>query len=294
MKKYDHILFGGTGFIGAELAFRLRQVSDAVLCIGRSTDDELLRDISVEEIELANEGAVEKSVRPAKNFFILLGQNYPDFDKEKELEILRRMINSLNALDVSTRVFYFSSALVYGDTVEAASETAMPEPVDVYSQFKYEAEQLFQNTLDKKHQLRILRLANVYGSPKNKGFIGLLMRSVASETPFVLNGGGVQERDYVYIDDIVGAIMAIVENTEEVQCDIINIATGTSASLLQVVATFQDILGTPIRYSLNQVVPKEVQISRINNEKLENIYQYKIQYSPKEGLQKTWERYQLN
>ncbi|MCW1888690.1 MAG: NAD(P)-dependent oxidoreductase [Candidatus Moranbacteria bacterium] len=294
MYKYNHILLGGTGFIGAELALALQERDGGVLAVGRQTEGVLPRGVLFKEVELTNEGGVESVIYPTKNISILLGQNYQNFDKAKELELLHRIVTVLNSLDVPTRVFYFSSALVYGDTFEPASEDGIPQPVDVYSQFKYEAEQLLQEALAKKHQLRILRLANVYGSPKNKGFIGLLMKSVSSKMPFTLNGGGLQERDYMYIDDIVGAILAISENQNESQCEVINIATGVSSTLNQVVATMQELLVSPIEYLINDMVPQEVKVSRIDNKKLRDTYQYAVQFPLKEGLQRTWEKYQLH
>ena len=173
MSDYTYVLLGGTGFIGQELALMLASLQSGVLCIGRQGQVVLPGvDVILQDLE-----SPAWNLPVAENIFILVGQKHAQFDKEQELRLLSNIVEKINALPSASRVFYFSTVLLYGDSEKRMREEDPPQPKDTYSQFKYEAEGFIRQHIDAKHQLTILRLANVYGSPKNKGFIGVLMKA---------------------------------------------------------------------------------------------------------------------
>lgn len=294
MQTYRHLLLGGTGFIGTELTKALRaDANGKVLCVGKGPSEISLDGVSFLEEDIYNEEA-QWCDYPVQNVFILIGQNHQGFDKEQELSHLKKIVEKINAWNESTRIFFFSSVLVYGDTDSAATEETTPVPLDPYSEFKYAGEQYLKEVVDKKHSLSILRLANVYGSPKNKGFIGLLMKAAKEGAPINVNGGGRQTRDYIYVDDVVQAISTVAKAKQVGHIDVLNIASGTSYTLNEVIEVFSGILGRPIIHTVMENSPQEVPQSRINNEKLRAKYGYSPKTFLKEGLQKTWEKYQEN
>ena len=294
MKTFQYLLLGGTGFIGSELAKALYKKGEGnILCVGKSheafTEEEI---VSIAE-DLAFENT-EWEKHPSKNVFILIGQNHQEFDLDQELALLRGIVEKINDWKVSTRVFYFSSVLVYGESEEGATEATEPQPGDPYSQFKYRAEQMLESELDPKHALVILRLSNVYGSPRNKGFIGLLMRSFQEGSVLTVNGGGLQMRDYIYIDDVIRAIVNIVHQPPKAPRERVNIATGVATSLNNVIATFSEVVGSLISYQVREAAPAEVRVSKPDIQKLRVVYGYVPVINLKEGLAKTWQKYQMN
>jgi nucleoside-diphosphate-sugar epimerase len=188
------------------------------------------------------------------------------------------------------KVLYLSSVLVYGEAVEPATEETPCYPADQYSQFKCAAEALLCERLDQKIALGVLRLANVYGGRKNRGFIGLVMDRLAQGrgTKLVLNGDGLQERDYIFIDDVVAALIAVKRSLK--QNDTINIATGESHTLLDILYEVAEITGQPLLYEKNNKELVEVGKSRIKNEKLEKQYHFSPFYGLRTGLQETYLR----
>ncbi len=60
--------------------------------------------------------------------------------------------------------------------------------------------------------------------------------------PPVLWGDGRQQRDFIYIDDIVDAL--ILAATAPVQSDVFNVGTGVSTSFIDLVSIVNEILGT--------------------------------------------------
>jgi UDP-glucose 4-epimerase len=136
----------------------------------------------------------------------------------------------------------------------------------------------------------ILRLGNVYGSEKNKGFIGLVFKKILDGSGMKVNGDGLQERDYVFIDDVVSALIAVHDGLHD--SDIINIATGKSSTLLDVIRLAEEASGRQVAYEITGMLVDEVNMSRIDAAKLKEKYGFEARVSLAEGLRKTWERYQ--
>ncbi len=284
------VLIGGSGFIGSAFAKTLVQCGEEVVSVSRSIKGDVP---GIQEVALdasRDTEILQKVLNEGEDIFIFLGQAHRDFDTETEIRIIRNIIDVLKDLP-EKRIFFSSSVLVYGDCKESAEESQMLSPIDSYSRFKSECEVLLQKELSGKHQLCILRFSNVYGSEKNKGFIGLVFRKVFEESPEILNinGDGEQLRDYIFIDDVVSALLNIKEHCKK--DDVINIATGRSASLLDVVHGISTIAGKEIPYRITGVPVEEVRESRISVEKAREKYHFVSKVDLEQGLRRTYERY---
>ncbi len=287
-KHYDAILVGGSGFIGSPLGKILSKKGERVVSISRHRSarrpeaDELILDV-------ADSVALTKSFPVGEVVYILIGQNNPHFDGEQELTTLKSLIVVLNQRRPK-KVFYLSSALIYGETEEPATESAPCKPEDQYSRFKYAAEELLRRDLDQRILLGIVRLANVYGGQKNRGFVGLVISRLlrGNDERLIVNGDGLQERDYIFIDDAVSAIASVAKMISHT--DIVNIATGKSYTLLALLDQVFRITGRSFPYEKNDSCPAEVKKSRISNEKLSKDYRFLPTYSFETGLRETYAR----
>lgn len=288
-KWYKNILVGGSGFIGSTLAMRLAQKGESVLVIARHRGP-VIPGVDTLILDIHDQKLVEQSFPAGENVFILIGQNSANFNIKDELQNLRNLIKALNRLQPK-RVFYTSSALVYGECDEPAHENDQMAPVEEYSRFKLAAEELLQKNLESTIHLGILRLANVYGSPKNRGFIGLVLGHLAKgETgEILLNGDGQQERDYIFLDDVIEALLVLQKGLKKSEA--INIATGKSSTLLEIVRTISTLVNKPIPFALSGKTLTEVGRSRISNEKLKEKYRYTPKATLAVGLRKTYQRY---
>lgn len=288
-KSYKNILVGGSGFIGSQLSLELVRRGESVLSIARSGHGESVSGVDRLILDVADEKALQDYFPLGERVYILIGQNHAEFNVEKELQTLKKLIDILNERHPK-EVLYLSSALVYGETEIPADESTLPHPGDLYSQFKYSAEALLHQTLHSDIRLGILRLANVYGGKKNRGFIGLIMDRLAraESEPLIVNGDGLQERDYIFVDDVAKAILAVADGLKK--NDIVNIATGKSHTLLDIVDEISHITGQPFPYEKNNKTLVEVGRSRISNQKLRGVYGFRPQVSLREGLRETLRR----
>lgn len=280
------VLIGGSGFIGSRLSQAFIDRGDNVVSISRQGNDAVAGVTSI-AVDLETEPCPEPSLKAAHAVIILIGQTHSAFDANKEKQILQRIADQIKPY--SARIFYTSTTLTYGDVVQPADETSPLKPIGPYSRFKVDAETVLQEIIP-PHRLTILRLANIYGTPKNRGIIGLLMQKAdESRIEISLNDDGLQSRDYVFIDDLIRSILAIVDKPEE--SGITNVATGTTHTLVEVVDAVSHTLGTPINYTVTHTPVEEPHDNSIDNGRLKTVFGVTQFTSLTEGLVQTYARY---
>lgn len=284
-----NVLIGGTGFIGTALAEVLVKNGEGVISVSRSGRGSV-SGVQYEGFDTADTEKLSEIIRKGDDIFILTGQVGLGFDAEQEKENLRNITDILSNFS-EKKAYYASSVYVYGNTDIAANEAYPCHPIEAYSKFKLEAEQLLQESLS-DNNLTIFRLANVYGSPKNRGVLGLALNKLFAldGTPLRINGDGNQKRDYIFLDDATEAMVAVKEKRSS--SDIVNIASGESISLLDVVGKISEISGKQLPYEVTNVTPNEIRDMYVSNEKLKSVYGYEPKTSIESGLRRTIERYQ--
>jgi UDP-glucose 4-epimerase len=284
-----NVLIGGTGFIGAALAEALVKNGEEVISVSRSGCGNV-SGVRYEACDITDTEKLSGIIGQGEDIFILTGQVGPGFDAEKEKDNLMGIAGILVRFP-GKRVFYVSSAYVYGNTDSPANEAHPCHPIESYSKFKFEAERLLQESLP-DIVLTIVRLANVYGSPKNRGVIGLAMRKLfeSDGKPLVINGDGSQKRDYVFLDDVAEAMVAIKRKSGA--SDTVNIANGESIPLLRVLGMISGISGKEIPFEVSNIFPDEIRDMYVSNRKLAEVYGYEPETPFEEGIRKTIKRYE--
>ena len=98
--------------------------------------------------------------------------------------------------------------------------------------------------------------------------------------------------DLVYIlIDFVGSVLFEV-HAGLYDSDLINIATGKSLTLLDVIRLAEEASGRQVSYEITGIPVDEVNTSRIDASKLKEKYGFEAKMLLAEGLRKTWDRYQ--
>ena len=80
-----------------------------------------------------------------------------------------------------------------------------------------------------------LRFTNVYGpySYHKGSVVALFMKQIMDGKPIVIYGDGGQTRDFLYIDDLCGAVLAVVE--QKPVGELFQLGTGTETSVAELV-----------------------------------------------------------
>jgi len=285
-----NIVIGGSGFIGSELCFFLNKKGEGVLNISKETNPNL-KDIAQKRCDVDDTEKLRCLLKGGENIYILIGQIYPGFDFKKEIKSIENVLNCLDKKTVK-KIFYFSSVLLYGEVKNSVDEKYSAKPIDDYGKFKLECEKNILKRAEKdKFIAGILRLSNVYGKRGNRGFVGLLMENLfgGKNDKIIINGDGKQLRDYIFIDDVIVATVNI--KAKLIESDIINVATGESYSLIDIIKKISNISEENIRYEIKNNEFFEIKNSLISNKKLIDKYKLFPKFNIEDGLKMTLENY---
>jgi UDP-glucose 4-epimerase len=175
----------------------------------------------------------------------------------------------LAARDASVRrVVYASSSSVYGDSPTLPKvETMTPRPKSPYAVSKM-ATEYYCRVFTELHHLETvgLRYFNVFGPrqyptseyaaviPK---FITAMLRG---EAP-TIHGDGTQSRDFTYVSNVVAANL-LATSAPSMAGRVLNAALGARYTLLELVDTLNEILGTQIQPIFSPVRPGDVKHSQ--------------------------------
>jgi UDP-glucose 4-epimerase len=181
---------------------------------------------------------------------------------------------------------------VYGVPKEVPiSETHELNPISNYGLSKLTIEKLLHlyRYSDGIHY-SILRVSNAYGERqnffKNQGVIGVWLRNILMSGQIEVWGNGDVIRDYVYVQDVAGAFVNALENTNG--ASIYNIGGGIGLSLNEIIAEIRNVINVPFKIiykpSRNFDVPINVLDIRVAQKEIG----YVPTTSLNEGIFKTW------
>jgi UDP-glucose 4-epimerase len=150
------------------------------------------------------------------------------------------------------RVILASSGAVYGDQGEQPLvETAIPDPGSPYAVSKVSAEH-YVRTIGKLWGMETvcLRIFNAYGPgqhlpPSHPPVVPHFLRQALRGGTLVVHGDGHQTRDYVYVDDVVSAMVA-ASTAPNVNGLVINVGSGTETSIRELVKKVGETTGNEV------------------------------------------------
>jgi len=150
---------------------------------------------------------------------------------------------------------------------------------NVYNDSKYIAE---QTILDRGFDTTVLRLSNLYGKDQEDKLIASLLDGFENGQVNIM-GDGLQTRDFVYIDDVV---CAILKSTKTVGCKKpIDIGYGKSYNILGVVDLISLVLNKKVKIMFTKF-PGGVKNSKVNLTLARKILNYVPKYNLEKGLKK--------
>jgi UDP-glucose 4-epimerase len=147
------------------------------------------------------------------------------------------------------RVVFASSGAVYGDQKnQPIAEDTTPEPRSPYAVSKLAAEYYIKTIGDLWGiETVCLRVFNAYGPgqhfpPVHAPVIPYFIRQSAQNGTIVIHGDGNQTRDYVYVDDVIDA-MVKASSTDGINLKTINIGSGREVSVRELAQNIIEITG---------------------------------------------------
>lgn len=256
-----YLVTGGCGFIGSHLADALLAAGHAVRILDDMSTGKLANKPPGAELlrgDVADAALVEEAMRDADGCFHLAAIASVERGNLDWLGTHRtNQTGAITVLDAARHasrsgpisVVYASSAAVYGDSSAGPiAETAPTHPLSAYGADKLGCE-LHGAVAGKVHGVPTcgLRFFNVYGPRQDpaspySGVISIFCDRLKSGNGITIFGDGQQTRDFVYVGDVVTALIAAMEHAS-VQGHVYNVCTGRAVRILDLAVLISDILG---------------------------------------------------
>jgi UDP-glucose 4-epimerase len=194
------------------------------------------------------------------------------------------------------RVVFISSGAVYGDQqVQPLKETAIPNPRSPYAVSKLSAEYYVRSIGDLwMIETVSLRVFNAYGPGQHlpashPPVIPNFLRQAIRSGTIVVHNQGNQTRDYVYLDDVVSAMIAAA-TAPDLDNMVINIGSGTETSVRELVRLVMEITGSRAEVMYNPHTDPGVSHMCADLSLAKEKLGYQPHMSLEEGLRLTLER----
>ncbi|MGB1253540.1 MAG: NAD-dependent epimerase/dehydratase family protein [Candidatus Promineifilaceae bacterium] len=256
-----YLVTGGAGFIGAALSNRLAADGHEVRVIddlSNGSQDRLASNVMftkgavndiprlwtlLQDVDCVYHLAARVSVAES----LLYPQEYNATNVGGTVALMEAMRDA-----GVRRVVFASSGAVYGEQSEQpVHENDVPMPDSPYAVSKFSAEQ-YVRTIGRLWEIETvsLRIFNAYGPNQSlpvshAPVVPRFLRQAQTGGSLVLYGDGSQSRDFVYITDVVAALIS-ASTARLIGHQVINIGSGQETSLNTLVDTIEAVLGKSV------------------------------------------------
>ena len=194
------------------------------------------------------------------------------------------------------RVVFISSGAVYGEQeMQPLKEDAPPYPQSPYAVSKLSAEYYVRTIGDLWGIDTVsLRVFNAYGPgqhlpPSHPPVIPYFLRQAKRGASLVIHGPGTQTRDYVFVDDIMAAMIA-ASTAPALDNLVINIGSGVGTNVRQLVRLVKEVTGANVEVIENPKVDPGARFMAADLTQAREKLGYQPRFSLEEGLRLTLER----
>lgn len=298
------LVTGGAGFIGSHLVDKLIELNHDVYIIDNLSSGTMYNlqpkyrlSERLFRVNISNKHSVKAVftlVKPDIVYHLAAQINVRKSIDNPEEDAENNILGTLNILSqcishgVKKMIFSSSGGAVYQECKEPIrSENSPINPISPYGISKYTAEQyinFYKNIYNLDNT--IFRFSNVYGPRQNSrgeaGVVSIFIDRLANNESLKVFGDGEQKRDYVYVQDVVDALVLGLNIT-----GIYNVSTGEATSVNKLIS----ILNKHI--ACNNVVyeppiPGEMNYNCLSNRSLK-CTGWSPKYSLEKGIKETIE-----
>ena len=159
--------------------------------------------------------------------------------------------------------------------------TSLPEKLNVYSKTKNEFSEFMKNEKAFKKFLN-LKIENFYG-PGDSYFVGKVFNDLTLNKKNIPLTLGTHKRDFIFIDDLVNAIILIFDKIDKIETGYsdISIGSGESITIKDLVLKMKEITKSSSKLDFGAI---ELRKNEPEDLKSDNKVLKKLGWSPKVGL----------
>lgn len=302
------LITGGAGFVGSNLADRLVAQGDKVTIVDDLSmglvenipDSDL---VTFYEESITNKEFMEHLLVKNKFDYIYLFaavasvadsvvRPYETHQINQEANVFLLEVIRKRKLPVK-KILFASSAAVYGDDPQLPkTELSRIKPLTPYAIDKFASERYMidYNSLYGIPTVGV-RFFNIFGPKQNpsspySGVLSIITDCIRDHKPFTLYGDGEQVRDFIYIDDVIDALLLLTQKENEVK-GVYNVADGKQTSLNGMIAAYEKITGQKLEIHKEDPRQGDIKYSYADISKLKALG-YQPKYDIETGLTKYW------
>ena len=300
------LVTGGAGFIGSHLVDRLVRDGMKVAIIDNfSTGKRSNLNEAAEfyDIDICDESLIEvvKEISPdivyhlAAQISVSVSTREPIDDARVNVMGLLNVLEALRATKLPRFIFASTGGAIYGEPERnPVSETDPCRPQSPYAASKLAAEG-YLGTYRAAYGLdySIVRLGNVYGPRQEPhgeaGVIAIFTGAMIASEPVKIFGDGKDERDYVYVSDIVDGFLKAAEKGGPT---VYNLGSGTGTCPNELAARLIALTETSVRPEYGPSRPGDIHMVRLNPTKAREHLGWEVTIDLDEGMKCTVDFFQ--
>lgn len=263
------LVTGGLGFIGSHLLEKLNDLNYLTFVIDNfaaGSQYQAPKQVKVYRQDISHPQVIDLVVKLQPQVIIHLAADNRVTSTQAEA-LTSNVIGTFNLLEAGKRAniqqfIFSSSAAVYGDPIKLPiKETHPTRPISNYGLSKLTGE-LYCHQYQSDFMTSIFRFSNVYGPRQNSGSEGgivaiLIDRLLKGEKP-IIYGGGRQTRDFIFVSDIVEAMVLALEKPQSFT---LNLGSNQPTKIITLLNTLSRLLKVRPEFIKKPFRPMEIKHS---------------------------------
>jgi UDP-glucose 4-epimerase len=297
------LILGGSGFIGSNLAKALVDRGQRPRIFTRPSFDisnieNILDHIDLVYGDFMDDVALRRATKNIDTVFHLISTTFPNMTIESSVyDVLSNLLPTIRLVEICIsngikKIIYASSGgTVYGEPIQIPiSEDHPLVPKSAYGQSKLTIEN-YLNFCSRtmKIDIDILRISNPFGPGQNpfgvQGLIAVAMGCIIGNRILKIYGKGEAVRDYIFIEDVVNAMLV---SSETPGSNVANISSSQGHSIIDIVQMIEGITGRVIRKEFIPPRFGDVSANILSNELAYRIFSWSPKVRIQDGLSITW------
>jgi len=311
------LLVGGCGFIGHNLALKLKSYGAEVTIIDGLNVNNLFSiaqdnvinkkffsSIINSRINLINNSNINFIIQDARDYHSM-SRHIKDLEPDILIHLaavshanrsnkdphstfdhsLRTLENSLDiARNFKSHFIYFSSSMVYGDFLSSeVGEESLCKPIGIYGALKYSGEKIveaYNQVFDLP--FTIIRPSALYGERCVSRRVGqIFIENAIQNQDITIEGDGEDTLDFTYIDDLIQGVVKCCIDKNAIN-QIFNITYGNSRKIVELLEILEsEFSNLKINFKpKDKFMPKR---GTLNIDKAKNLIKYNPEYPIEKG-----------
>ena len=309
MKKIRNLITGGAGFIGSHLTKKLLSLDEEVICLdnyftGRKSNVQSY--LNNPNFELIRHDVTEPIQLEVDKIWHLACPASPIHYQFNPIKTTKTsFMGTYNMLGLAKRVgakiLLASTSEVYGNPEEHPQKETYYGSVNTiglrscYDEGKRLAETLCSD-YQRMHNvdIRIMRIFNTYGpfmrSDDGRVISNFIVQALQNQS-LTIFGNGKQTRSFCYVDDLINAMLLLMESNYKKP---VNIGNPNEFSIYELAKLIQELVNPKVKFEFKEL-PMDDPIQRKPSIELaRELFSWEPQIEIKEGLNKTIEWFKNN